>query len=59
MSSNSYCSEICAYCPMTNFGDSNVNSAAYNLCEGRKCPEAYERYREDNPEDNRTLEEMC
>lgn len=36
--------ELCKHCPCTDYGREQVNTAPYNLCEGRRCEEAYENY---------------
>ena len=54
----SYPSEICDYCACTDYGTAPVGTGLHNLCEGIGCVEAYERYKEENPEDERELEEM-
>lgn len=38
--------KLCEYCPWTD--DGRVNTGPHNLCEGSKCDEAYERYKEEN-----------
>jgi hypothetical protein len=43
--------EICKYCEFTRHGES-VNTNQFNLCEGRRCPRAYEGYLEECEEDN-------
>lgn len=53
-----YTSEICEYCPCTDFGSAAVNTGPWNLCEGARCIEAYDAWKEDNPDDCRELEEM-
>lgn len=53
-----YVSEICDYCVCSDFGTAPVGTGAHNLCEGSGCVDAYESYKEDHPEDERTLEEM-
>lgn len=39
--------ELCYYCPLTERGTQSVNTSPFDLCEGRKCSEAYERYIEE------------
>ena len=36
--------ELCAHCPLTDYGTVSVNTNQYNLCEGASCAEAYENY---------------
>jgi len=42
--------ELCDYCEFTRDGQP-VNTGPWNLCEGRRCPQAYERYLEEYEED--------
>lgn len=58
MKDYNYSSEICEYCDCTEFGTYPVGTGLHNLCEGKGCEDAYKRYKEENPEDERTLEEM-
>lgn len=53
-----YVSEICDYCVCSDFGTAPVGTGAHNICEGVGCVDAYDNYKEDHPEDERTLEEM-
>jgi len=39
--------DLCEYCECTEFGTTAVNTAPYNLCEGRGCKDAYDRYLEE------------
>lgn len=58
---NDYPSILCTYCRYTNYGESpcEYNSPlGYHSCEGDYCEEAYEDYMCDNPDEERTLEEM-
>lgn len=36
--------ELCKYCPCTEYGLTQINTGAFNLCEGINCKEAYENY---------------
>lgn len=53
-----YSSEICEYCVCTDFGFAPVGTGYWNLCEGLGCMDAYTRWQEHNPEDDRTLKEL-
>ena len=43
-----YDSIICKFCPCTDYGDSNVNTGPWNLCEGRFCEESLKDYNLEN-----------
>lgn len=58
MKNYDYSSEICNYCPCTDFGFAAVGTGPHNLCYGAKCEEAYENWKENNPEDCREFEEL-
>lgn len=53
-----YQSIICNYCRYTDYGWYPVGTGYWNLCEGCCCKEAYETYREENPDDTSELEEL-
>lgn len=36
--------DLCEYCPRTDFGDVKVNTGPWNLCEGCACDIAYDYY---------------
>ena len=44
--------ELCSYCPYTEYGQAEVNTGPYNLCEGGRCDDAYENYKESWERDN-------
>jgi len=44
--------ELCEYCEFTRDGQS-VNTNQFNLCEGRSCPQAYERYLKEYEEEEK------
>lgn len=46
-----YSSNLCNYCPCTEYGTQSINSGPWNLCEGCSCAEAFEQYREENEEE--------
>lgn len=50
---NNYLSKLCEYCKCTDYGLHLINTGYWNMCEG-----AYQDYKEDNPDDDRTVEEM-
>lgn len=58
MNEYNYDSPICEYCPYTDYGSEPVGTNQYNLCEGVQCEEAYDNYKESNPDDERTLKQM-
>ena len=39
--------ELCKYCSYTEYSTKKVNTGPWNLCEGSRCKEAYDRYCED------------
>lgn len=45
--------EICQFCPLTDYGLTEINNAPYNLCEGISCDKAYENYIDDFEEENK------
>ena len=53
-----YPSEICRYCKCTDYGCHPIGTGYWNLCEGQGCEEAYKYWKEENPDDDRTLEEL-
>lgn len=58
MNKHNYSSILCEYCPCTGYGDEPVNTGSWNICEGVGCEQAYDMYKDANPEDDRELEEM-
>lgn len=44
--------ELCSYCPYTEYGQTEVNTGPHNLCEGCRCDDAYENYKESWERDN-------
>lgn len=58
MSNYNYPSELCEYCACTDYGLAPVNTGPWNLCEDQWCEIAYKDWKEANPDDDRTLEEM-
>lgn len=58
MQRNDYPSELCNYCPFTDYGLYPLGTGPWNLCEGRFCEEVYEEYIEMNPDEDRSLDEM-
>lgn len=55
---HNYPSVICEYCPYTDYGDKDVGTNQFNMCEGIKCEEAFNNYKNENPDDERILDEM-
>lgn len=55
---HNYPSVICEHCPYTDYGNEAVGTNQYNLREDVQCEEAFENYKEYNPEEERTLDEM-
>lgn len=53
-----YSSEICLYCAHTDYGCAPVNTGLHNICYGDGCEEAYSKWQEENPDDNREMEEL-
>ncbi|MGX8833983.1 hypothetical protein ACWG0P_07195 [Amedibacillus sp. YH-ame6] len=43
--------ELCKYCPCTDYGFEKINTGPWNLCEGCACDKAYEKYLEDNQDE--------
>ena len=43
--------DLCKYCSYTEYGIKKVNTGPWNLCEGSYCKEAYERYCEEQEEE--------
>ena len=58
MKDYNYSSEICSYCACTDYGFAPAGTGPWNLCEGVGCPDAYTRWKEQNPEDDRTFDEL-
>lgn len=52
MSKLEYSSVLCEHCPFTDYGYVPVNTGPHNLCEGAQCEEAYENWKESDPENN-------
>ena len=44
--------ELCSYCPYTEYGQTEVNTGPHNMCEGCRCDDAYENYKESWERDN-------
>jgi len=44
--------ELCSYCPCTEYGQAKVNTGPHNMCEGFRCDDAYENYKESWERDN-------
>lgn len=40
--------ELCQYCPCTEFGSIVINTGPWNLCEGCMCDTAYQKYLDDH-----------
>ena len=36
--------ELCEYCPCTDYGSVQINTAPWNMCEGCCCDDAYNEY---------------
>ena len=43
---NKFKEELCSYCPCTEYGQAKVNTGPHNMCEGFRCDDAYENYKE-------------
>lgn len=44
--------ELCEYCKCTEYGEREINTAPWNLCEGAHCDEAYEKYKDEREVEN-------
>jgi len=39
--------DLCDYCECTEFGETKINTAPYDMCFGGYCDQAYENYLDD------------